>query len=290
MSKPARTIPHWIRAKSPSGPNFEHVNALVKDSSLHTVCESADCPNRGECWNQLTATFMILGGVCTRGCRFCAVTKGCPSPLDPDEPRRVAEAVAKLGLKYAVITSVTRDDLPDGGASAFAEVITGIRSLTPECKVETLIPDFGGSRESLEAVLHARPDVLNHNIETVKQCYPTVRPQAVYERSLDVLRTAKRIGPTVVTKSGLMVGVGETWEQLLGVLTDLVEAGCDSLTIGQYLSPSPQHLPVDRFYEPEEFDRLREIALGIGFKQAVCGPLVRSSYHAADSWTPKSEL
>jgi lipoyl synthase len=284
MPKPTRTIPHWIRAKSPSGPNFEHVNALVKGSALHTVCESADCPNRGECWNQLTATFMILGGVCTRGCRFCAVSKGCPGSPDRDEPRRVAQAVAKLGLKYAVITSVTRDDLSDGGASVFAEVITGIRSLTPECKVETLIPDCGGSYEALETVLRARPDVLNHNIETVKQCYPMVRPQAVYERSLDVLRTAKLIDPTVVTKSGLMVGVGETWEQLLAALKDLVEVGCDSVTIGQYLSPSPKHLPVDRFYEPEEFDRLKAIALETGFKQAVSGPLVRSSYHAADSY------
>ncbi len=284
MPKPTRTIPHWIRAKSPSGPNFEHVNALVKGSSLHTVCESADCPNRGECWNQLTATFMILGGVCTRGCRFCAVTKGCPSPVDPDEPRRVSEAVAELGLKYAVITSVTRDDLPDGGASVFADVITGIRALTPECKVEALIPDFGGNRESLEIVLQARPDVLNHNIETVKERYPMVRPQAVYERSLDVLRTAKLIDPTVVTKSGLMVGVGETLEQLVSALEDLVKAGCDSVTIGQYLSPSSRHLPVDRFYEPDEFSKLKEIALRMGFKQAVCGPLVRSSYHAADSY------
>lgn len=279
-----RRIPSWIRAKSPSGDNYESVNALIKSSSLHTVCESADCPNRGECWNQLTATFMILGGTCTRRCRFCAVSKGIPSALDPQEPTRVAEAVAALGLKYAVITSVTRDDLPDGGASAFAEVIRCVKNSSPGCRVETLVPDFAGSRLALETVLAARPDVLNHNIETVRERYPYVRPQAAYEQSLDLLHNVKLYDISITTKSGLMVGVGETWEQLIQALLDLRNVGCDSLTIGQYLSPSPKHLPVDRFYEPEEFERLREIALEMGFKQAVCGPLVRSSYHAADSW------
>ncbi len=272
--------PKWIRAKAPTGEIYEEVKSLVESARLHTVCQSANCPNIGECWREKTATFMILGSTCTRNCRFCAVDTGVPGCVDEDEPARVAEAVAYLGLRYAVITSVTRDDQPDGGAHIFAETIARIHQLQPYCKVEVLIPDFKGSSEALKTVLDAQPYVLNHNIETVERCYPSIRPQAIYRRSLDLLKKSKQIAPDILTKSGIMVGVGETSNELLAAMKDLRESGCDLLTIGQYLSPSAKHHPVERYYTPEEFDQLRDEAIQMGFTHAECGPLVRSSYHA----------
>lgn len=274
--------PHWIRAKAPSGANYNEVRRLVESARLNTVCRSANCPNVGECWAARTATFMILGNTCTRNCRFCAVSSGEPEPLDADEPRRVAGAVAYLNLRHAVITSVTRDDLPDGGAAAFAETIRSIRALLPDCSVEALIPDFEGAEQSLRTVIDAEPDILNHNIETVERCYQEVRPQAIYYRSVELLRRAKLMAPAIRTKSGLMVGVGETREEILQAMRDLRRAGCDILTIGQYLAPSPRHLPVVRYYNPDEFDDLRRVGLEMGFGYIESGPLVRSSYHAAE--------
>jgi lipoic acid synthetase len=272
--------PEWIRAKAPTGEIYEEVKSLVESARLHTVCQSANCPNIGECWREKTATFMILGNTCTRNCRFCAVDTGVPGCVDEDEPGRVAEAVAYLGLRYAVITSVTRDDQPDGGAHIFAETITQIHHLQPDCKVEVLIPDFKGNSEALKTVLDAQPYVLNHNIETVERCYPSIRPQAIYRRSLDLLKKSKQIAPDILTKSGIMVGVGETSNELLAAMKDLRESGCDLLTVGQYLAPSAKHHPVERYYTPEEFDQLRDEAIQMGFTHAECGPLVRSSYHA----------
>lgn len=272
--------PQWIRAKAPTGQVYEQVRELVETAKLHTVCQSANCPNIGECWRERTATFMILGNTCTRNCRFCAVKTGVPECVDEDEPRRVAEAVRYLGLRYAVVTSVTRDDQPDGGAHIFAKTIESIRNLSRDCKVEVLIPDFKGSREALRMVLQAEPFVLNHNIETVDRCYPAVRPQAVYRRSLEVLEASKQMAPGILTKSGIMVGVGETREELTAALCDLRSVGCDLVTVGQYLSPSANHHPVARYYTPEEFEQIRLEAEAMGFRHAECGPLVRSSYHA----------
>lgn len=276
--------PAWIRAKAPSGANYEEVRSLVESARLHTVCQSANCPNIGECWHARTATFMILGDTCTRNCRFCAVSHGRPAPADEDEPRRVAEAVAYLKLKHAVITSVTRDDLPDGGAHIFAETIRLIRELVPSCSVEVLIPDFRGDYNALRTVIEARPDVLNHNIETVERLYPLVRPQAVYSRSLALLKNCKSdVGDWhPKTKSGLMVGIGETWDEILETMKDLRNVGCDIITIGQYLAPSREHIPIAKYYSPEEFAQLRNIGLAMGFGYVESGPLVRSSYHAAD--------
>jgi len=272
--------PQWLRAKAPVGDNFHHLKRLARGLGLHTVCESAQCPNIGECWNHKTATFMLLGNICTRRCGFCAVPKGRPEPIDWDEPRRVAEAVATLGLKHAVVTSVNRDDDNIGSAKVFAETIREIRELTPDCRIEVLIPDFQGLEESLRIVLEANPDVLNHNTETVPRLYRAVRSGARYERTLALLERAKRISPRMVTKSGVMVGLGESSEELIEVFRDLGTRGIDILTIGQYLRPSKDHLPIARFYEPEEFAYLRSEALRFGFRHVESGPLVRSSYHA----------
>jgi lipoic acid synthetase len=259
------------------------LKVLVRQLGLHTVCESAACPNIGECWNQRTATFMILGNVCTRRCGFCAVLKGPPLPVDYDEPRRVAEAVARLRLRHAVITSVNRDDRKDGGAELFALTIRAIRERVPECRVEVLVPDFQGSHAAVDLVLEARPDVFNHNVETVPRLYRQVRLGARYERSLDILAYARRRCPDLVTKSGLMLGLGETTEEVLAVMRDLAERDVNVLTLGQYLSPSPAHLPVARFVPPEEFAELAEAGRRMGFRRVIAGPLVRSSYHAAEA-------
>ncbi len=272
--------PQWLRAKAPLGDNFHDLKKLARGLGLHTVCESAQCPNIGECWNHKTATFMLLGEVCTRRCGFCAVPKGRPQPIDWDEPRRVAQAVATLGLKHAVVTSVNRDDHNIGGARIFAETIREIRELSPGCRVEVLIPDFQGGEEPLQIVLDARPDVLNHNTETVPRLYRAVRSGARYQRTLSLLAKAKQLSPGMVTKSGVMVGLGESTEELLEVFHDLGERGVDILTVGQYLRPSRDHLPVARFYTPDEFRELRVQALRFGFRHVESGPLVRSSYHA----------
>jgi lipoyl synthase len=272
--------PSWLRAKAPVGENFHNLKKLARGLGLHTVCESAQCPNIGECWNHRTATFMLLGDICTRRCGFCAVPKGRPQPLDLDEPRRVAEAVATLGLKHAVITSVNRDDDNIGGARIFAETIREVRRVAPDCRVEVLIPDFQGLDEALQIVLDARPDVLNHNTESVPRLYRVVRSGARYERTLRLLENAKKFSPGMVTKSGLMVGLGETMTELVDVFRDLAERRVDILTVGQYLRPSRDHLPIARFYTPDEFAYLKEEALRLGFRHVESGPLVRSSYHA----------
>jgi lipoic acid synthetase len=272
--------PSWLRARAPMGDNYHNLKTLARGLRLHTVCESAQCPNIGECWNHRTATFMLLGDICTRRCGFCAVPKGKPGPLDWDEPRRVAEAVATLGLKHAVVTSVNRDDDNLGGARIFAQTIEEIRKLTPDCRVEVLIPDFQGMDEALKIVLDARPDVLNHNTETVPRLYRVVRSGARYERTLRLLENAKRFSPGMVTKSGVMVGMGEEMFELAEVFRDLGARGVDLLTVGQYLRPSRDHLPIARFYTPAEFLHLKEEALRFGFRHVESGPLVRSSYHA----------
>ena len=273
--------PRWLRAPAPAGRNYQELKGLIDRLRLHTVCESAACPNVGECWNQRTATFMILGNVCTRRCGFCAVQKGPPLPVDYDEPNRVAQAVEAMGLKFAVITSVNRDDRKDGGAELFALTIRAIRERVPECGVEVLIPDFQGSADALATVLEAAPDVLNHNTETVPRLYRQVRLGARYERSLELLERAKRISPATPVKSGLMLGLGETIGEVLGVMRDLRAHSVDILTLGQYLRPSPKHLPIVRYVPPEEFDELRRAGLEMGFAHVESGPLVRSSYHAA---------
>ena len=272
--------PSWLRAKAPVGENFHNLKKLARGLGLHTVCESAQCPNIGECWNHKTATFMLLGNICTRRCGFCAVPKGKPGPLDWDEPRRVAEAVATLGLKHAVVTSVNRDDDNAGGAKIFAETTRLIRELTPDCRVEVLIPDFQGLEEPLRIVLDAKPNVLNHNTESVPRLYRVVRSGARYERTLRLLENAKKFSPGMVTKSGVMVGLGETITELVEVFKDLGTRGVDILTVGQYLRPSRDHLPMTRFYTPEEFVYLKEEALRFGFRHVESGPMVRSSYHA----------
>jgi lipoic acid synthetase len=272
--------PEWLRAKAPVGDNFHNLKKLARDLGLHTVCESAQCPNIGECWNHRTATFMLLGDICTRRCGFCAVPKGKPEAIDWEEPQRVAEAVATLGLKHAVVTSVNRDDDNVGGARIFAETIRQIRALTPDCRVEVLIPDFQGLEEPLRIVLDARPDVLNHNTESVPRLYRVVRSGARYQRTLDLLENAKKLSPGMVTKSGVMVGLGESMDELVDVFRDLGQRGVDILTIGQYLRPSKDHLPIARFYTPAEFQFMKDEALRFGFRHVESGPLVRSSYHA----------
>jgi lipoic acid synthetase len=281
---PVRTAPapkpEWLKARAPMGENYHSLKRLARSLNLHTVCESAHCPNIGECWHHKTATFMMLGNLCTRRCGFCAVPKGRPEPIDFDEPRRVAEAVAALGLEFAVITSVNRDDDLVGGARAFAMVIDEIRRQAPHCKVEVLIPDFQGDREAVRIVVDARPEILNHNIESVPRLYRVVRSGARYERTLELLRYAKELNPAGVTKSGIMAGLGEETRELLDVFRDLAGMGCDILTIGQYLRPSRDHLPMARMYTPREFAELKTEALKMGFRHVESGPLVRSSYHA----------
>ncbi|HVM91269.1 MAG TPA: lipoyl synthase [Terriglobales bacterium] len=281
--------PSWLRAKAPVGDNFHNLKKLARGLDLHTVCESAQCPNIGECWHHKTATFMLLGDICTRRCGFCAVPKGRPEAIDWDEPRRVAEAVATLGLKHAVVTSVNRDDDNVGGAKIFAETIRQIREQVPGCRVEVLIPDFQGLEEPLRLVLEAKPDVLNHNTETVPRLYRAVRSGARYRRTLDLLANVKAWDSSTVTKSGVMVGIGESVGELIDVFRDLGERGVDILTVGQYLRPSRDQLPITRFYTPEEFAFLKEEALRLGFKHVESGPLVRSSYHAHEQVAASTE-
>jgi lipoic acid synthetase len=273
-------LPPWLKVRAPWGEDYTRLKNLMRGLELHTVCEEAMCPNIGECWGAGTATFLILGDTCTRNCSFCNVKTGPPSPLDLREPERVARAVARMKLKHAVVTSVTRDELPDGGAYIFAQTVRRIRELMPGCTVEVLIPDFKGSPAALATVMATRPDILNHNVETMPRLYPRVRPQANYRRSLEVLRQAKKLDSEIVTKSGMMVGLGEEWEEILEVMADLRAVDCDVLTIGQYLRPSAQHLPVERYYTPQEFHQLRAEGERLGFKHVESGPLVRSSYHA----------
>jgi lipoic acid synthetase len=280
---PTLERPAWLRAPAPAGENYQELKGLVRELKLHTVCESAGCPNVGECWNRRTATFMILGNVCTRRCGFCAVQKGAPMPVDYDEPRRVAEACAALGLKYAVVTSVNRDDRADGGAELFALTIDAIRARIPGCKVEVLVPDFQGSHQAMETVMNAHPDVLNHNIETVPRLYRQVRLGARYERSLDMLAYAKRVRPFVPTKSGLMLGLGENSDEVVQGMRDLRAHQVDILTLGQYLRPSAKHLPIIRYVPQSEFDDLKRLGYEMGFSHVEAGPLVRSSYHASDA-------
>ncbi|MCS7042103.1 MAG: lipoyl synthase [Bryobacteraceae bacterium] len=275
--------PAWLKAPAPVGDNYMELKRLVRRLGLHTVCESAACPNIGECWNHRTATFMILGNFCTRRCGFCAVQKGAPLPVDPDEPRRVAEACEYLGLKHAVITSVNRDDLKDGGAGHFAAVIRAVRERIPGCRIEVLVPDFQGSREAMKTVMDAAPDVLNHNIETVPRLYREVRFGARYERSLEMLQYAAELRPDIPTKSGLMVGLGESDEEVLETLRDLRRHKVRIVTIGQYLRPTLLHLPVLRYVTPEQFAEYRRAALEMGFEHVESGPFVRSSYHAAEA-------
>jgi len=271
--------PSWIRARAPQGPEYERLKGLMRGLELHTVCEEAHCPNLGECWSRGTATFMILGEVCTRACGFCAVKTGLPgAPPDPDEPRRVADAVARMGLRHAVVTSVNRDDQRDGGAAIFAATIAAIRAHVPGCAVEVLIPDFKGRWDALQVVLDARPDVLNHNVETVPSLYRTVRAGAAFQRSLELLRRSREQG--LLTKSGIMVGLGEDATELRETIEAIRASDTQILTIGQYLRPSPEHLPVRRYYTPQEFEELRAFALGLGYSHVESGPLVRSSYHA----------
>lgn len=275
-----RRLPPWIRASLKTDKAYGQVCGLLADLDLHTVCASAQCPNRHECWNKGTATFMIMGDVCTRNCTFCAVQSGAPQPLDPGEPRQVAQAAQSMRLNHVVITSVTRDDLPDGGAAFFAECIQALRETLPSVSVEVLVPDFGGQTASIDAVLAARPDVFNHNMETVRRLQPIVRSQADYARSLGVLRHAASREPAVLVKTGLMVGLGETMDELNETMRDILATGCSMLTIGQYLAPSRAHQPVVDYLEPDVFRVLRETALDLGFRAVASAPLVRSSYKA----------
>lgn len=274
--------PPWLKRRLPVGPEFERTRKRLRAGKLHTVCQEAHCPNIFECFSQHTATFLILGDRCTRDCTFCAVRKGPKGPPDADEPRRVAAAAVEMGLRYVVVTSVTRDDLEDGGASQFAQTVRALRQSIPQVRIEVLIPDFQGSEKALQTVLDAKPDVLNHNIETVPSLYPEVRPQADYPQSLELLQRASRYAPDIPTKSGLMLGLGEDRQELRQTLADLHTSGCRILTLGQYLQPSADHHPVRRYVPPEEFDQWRQIALEIGFAEVSSGPFVRSSYHAKD--------
>ncbi len=275
-----RRRPPWIRVRAPESESYHWLKRLMRSKTLHTVCEEAHCPNIGECWGHRTATFLVLGDTCTRNCHFCDVKTGKPGPLDPDEPEHVAQAVQAMDLKHAVITSVDRDDLPDGGASVFAAIIRRIRELQPGCTVEVLIPDFRGEVEPLKTVMDARPEILNHNVETAPRLFKTIQPQCRYDWSLDVLRNAKQIWPEAVTKSGIMVGLGETVDEVLEVMRDLREVDVDILTVGQYLQPSREHAPIERYYEPEEFEMFEERGYEMGFRWVESAPLVRSSYNA----------
>lgn len=272
--------PRWLRAKLPSGPNYQRLKHMMRSQGLHTVCEEARCPNIGECWSRGTATFLLMGDTCTRSCGFCHIKTGRPAALDEDEPRRVAETVLAMNLNHCVLTSVNRDELKDGGAHIFANTIEEIRRRLPNCSVEVLIPDFKGDMDALKLVMDARPAILNHNTETVPRLYRTVRPQANYQRSLQVLSGAKQLDPEAVTKTGIMVGLGETRDEVVQVMSDLREHEVDILTIGQYLRPSPLHLPIQRYVHPDEFQAFHEIGMEMGFKWVESGPMVRSSYHA----------
>ncbi len=276
--------PDWLKRRLPTGETFSQVRELIEAGKLHTVCQEAKCPNIWECYSQRTATFLIMGERCTRNCRFCSVSPGLPEPLAPDEPGRVAEAVERMGLRYVVVTSVTRDDLPDGGAAHFAATIREIRRRVPGAEIEVLIPDFQGDRAALATVLRARPNVLNHNIETVPRLYPRVRPQADYRRSLELLRRSRALAPSIPAKSGLMLGLGERAEEIRQAFSDLRGADCKILTLGQYLQPSPEHLPVEAYVPPDDFENWRKTALEMGFSEVASAPFVRSSYHAKESF------
>ena len=275
-----RARPDWLKVRLPTGPTYENLRRLMRSKELHTVCEEAHCPNMAECWGAGTATFMILGETCTRSCGFCAVKAGRPGVVDSDEPARVGDAVARMSLGHAVVTSVNRDELPDGGASIFADTIREIRLQSPGTTVEVLIPDFLGKPEALDAVIDAKPEVLSHNVETVARLYSRVRPQAHYERSLGVLRRIAERAPEIVCKTGIMLGLGETKDEVVATMRDIVAEGAHVLTIGQYLRPSPMHLPIERYWTPDEFAELRDQGMALGFRHVESGPLVRSSYHA----------
>lgn len=270
--------PEWLKVRAPGGEVYAQLKSMMRSKTLHTVCEEARCPNIGECWGQGTATFLILGEVCTRSCGFCAIKTGRPDPIDPEEPLKVAIAVQQMGISHVVITSVNRDELPDQGSAIWAKTITEVRRLNPNVSIEVLIPDFKGELEIVQKVLDAKPNILNHNIETVPRLYRIVRPQAKYQRSLDVLEYSKKMG--FITKTGIMVGIGETFDEVVEVMKDLRNINVDIFTIGQYLQPTPEHLPVDRFVTPEEFKEYRIIGIRLGFRHVESGPLVRSSYHA----------
>lgn len=272
--------PPWLKVRAPWGETFQRVQGLMRSQSLHTVCEEARCPNIGECWGSGTSTFLIMGDTCTRSCGFCAIKTGRPGILDVMEPERVARSIERMDLTHSVITSVNRDELPDGGAAIFARSIRRAKELSPQTSIEVLIPDFCGDRGALQVVMDARPEILNHNLETVPRLYRTVRPQALYHRSLDILSWAKEMDPTVLSKTGIMVGLGETWDELETLMADLAERDVDILTVGQYLRPSEQHLPIRRYWRPEEFERLTERGLELGLRWVEAGPLVRSSYRA----------
>ena len=273
-------LPKWLKVKMPGGPNYTKLKGLMRENDLHTVCEEARCPNIGECWERQTATFMILGDTCTRACTYCAVNTGTPAGLDLEEPIRLAKTVVNLSLKYVVITSVNRDDLPDGGAFVFAQCIKQIRKNLPSCKIEVLTPDFEGNLDSLQVVMDAGPDTFNHNIETVRRVFPRVRAKGNFDLSLKILSQAKEFNKTSVTKSGMMVGLGETMDEIVQTMEDLRKVDCELLTIGQYLRPSPKHAPISKWYTPKEFEELRKQGESLGFKNVASGPLVRSSYHA----------
>ena len=285
-----RRRPPWIRVKAPMGETYEQVRELMRSKSLHTVCEEAQCPNLGECWGRGTATFLMMGDTCTRSCGFCDIKTGRPSPLDWAEPNRIAESVRAMNLQHVVITSVNRDDRPDGGSPIFAMVIRRIRQLQPGCSIEVLIPDFKGSEVALKIVMDAQPEILNHNVETVPRLFKKVQPQDHYEWALKTLENAKKLDPLVLTKSGIMLGLGETKEEVLQTMQDMANIGVDILTLGQYLQPSKKHLPVERFWTPQEFAELREIGLAMGYKWVESGPLVRSSYHADEQVRALSKL
>lgn len=285
-----RRRPPWIRVKAPSGETYENVRDLMRSKELHTVCEEAQCPNIGECWGAGTATFLMMGDTCTRSCGFCDIKTGRPNPLDWAEPNRIAQSVRAMGLRHVVITSVNRDDRPDGGAPIFAMVIRRIRQLQPSCSIEVLIPDFKGSEMALKIVMDAQPEILNHNVETVKRLFKKVQPQDNYDWAIATLANAKKMDPLVLTKSGIMVGLGETFDEVVETMQDLVNVGVDILTIGQYLSPSKKHLPIERYYTPEEFEAFKRIGLDMGFKWVESGPLVRSSYHADQQVRELSKL
>lgn len=288
-AKPKRR-PSWIKVRAPSGETYEMVRGLMRSKALNTVCEEAMCPNIGECWSAGTSTFLMLGDTCTRSCGFCDIKTGRPNAMDWEEPNRIADAVKRMNLRHVVITSVNRDERKDGGAPIFAMVIRRIRQLQPGCSIEVLIPDFKGNEDNLKIVMDAQPEILNHNVETVPRLFRKVQPQDHYEWAEATLRNAKRLDPLVLTKSGIMVGLGEEFDEVVEVMQDLASWGVDILTIGQYLQPSRQHLPIERYYEPQEFEELKRIGLELGFKWVESGPLVRSSYHAADQVRELSKL
>ena len=283
-----RKLPEWLKVKMPSGSKYENLKKLMGDQLVHTVCEEARCPNIGDCWERETATYMILGDTCTRACTYCAVKTGSPTGLDLEEPIRLAKTVQTLGLRYAVITSVNRDDLPDGGAFIFGQCIRQVKKLSPSCKVEVLTPDFEGNWDSLKTVLDSKPDTFNHNIETVRRIFPKVRAKGNYELSIELLHKAKEIQADLITKSGIMVGLGETKDEIICTMKDLRAVDCNLLTIGQYLRPSTKHTPILKWYTPKEFKELEEIGLSLGFSHVASGPLVRSSYHADEQHSSAS--